>query len=178
MATRYHFITRIELTSPIDDIWATLARSESWIDWWRWLRDVEVLNEGDSEGVGRRVRQTVSSPLRYRLTYVGFITRVSSRELSRFEAEGDLEGQGQFRIEATENGTALITFDWLVETPKEWMNLIAPLARPVFVWNHHRLMEDFAEDLSAATGGEVIDVANTSLDPDDEGFFKMPSFNA
>lgn len=175
MTTRYHFITTIELTSSIDEVWETLARSESWIDWWRWLKEVEVLNEGDSEGVGRRVRHTVSSPLRYRLTYVGFVTRVAERELSRFEAEGDLEGRGQFRIEATEEGTTLITFDWLVETPKEWMNLVAPLARPVFVWNHHRLMQDFAADLADATGGQLVDVSNQSLDPDDEGFFTMPS---
>lgn len=176
MATRYHFITRIELSSSTDEVWETLARSDEWADWWRWLRQVEVLNEGDSDGVGRRVRHTVSSPLRYRLTYVGFVTRVAERSLSRFEAEGDLEGHGQFRLEVTDTGTTLITFDWLVETPKAWMNLVAPLARPILVWNHHRLMEDFAEDLASATEGRLLRVTNESLNPDDEGFFKMPSF--
>jgi hypothetical protein len=178
MATRYHFITQIELSSSGDTVWETLARSEEWAEWWRWLRAVEVLNDGDSEGVGRRVRHKVSSPLRYRLTYVGFVTQVAERTLSRFEAEGDLEGRGQFRLETTDAGTTLITFDWLVETPKAWMNFLAPLARPIFVWNHHRLMEAFAEDLASTTGGRLLRVTNESLDPDDEGFFKMPSFKA
>lgn len=178
MANRYHFVTTIELTASPEEIWETLARSKEWADWWRWLKEVEVLNEGSPDGVGRRVRHIVSSPLRYRLTYVGFITRTNEPTMSRFEAEGDLEGRGQFRLDPADSSNTLITFDWLVETPKAWMNILAPVARPIFVWNHHRLMDDFAEDLAEATGGELVEVSNTSLDPDDDGFYKMPAFNA
>lgn len=176
VATRYHFTTRIELTSSPDQVWETLARSEEWIDWWRWLRSVEVLNEGNTQGIGHRVRHEVASPLGYRLRYIGLITRAVEPVMSRFEAEGDLEGRGQFEIEETDRDSTLITFHWLVETPKTWMNLLAPVARPIFVWNHHRLMRDFARDLAAACSAKLVDVHNESLDADDEGFFKMPAF--
>lgn len=178
MATRYHFITRIELTAGPSRVWEVLARSEEWIDWWRWLRDVEVLNEGNEEGIGHRVRHVVSSPLGYRLRYVGLITRAIEPLMSRFEAEGDLEGRGQFAIERTDQGSTLIVFHWLVETPKRWMNLLAPVARPIFVWNHHRLMGDFARDLAQACSAQLLNVDNESVDPGDEGFFKMPAFTA
>ena len=178
MATRYHFITRIELTATPSRIWEVLARSEEWIGWWRWLKEVEVLNEGNDKGIGRRVRHEVSSPLGYRLGYIGLITRAAEPVMSRFEAEGDLEGRGQFAIEKTDRDSTLIVFHWLVETPKTWMNLLAPVARPIFVWNHHRLMSDFARDLAEACSAELLDVENESLDPADEGFFKMPAFKS
>lgn len=178
VGTRYHFITHIELNAQPQAIWETLARSEQWIEWWHWLREVEVLNEGGSDGVGRRVRHVVSSPLRYRLTYFGLVTRAVEPVMSRFEAEGDLEGRGQFALEPTESGTTVLMFHWLVETPKPWMNVLAPLARPIFIWNHHRLMEDFGRDLAEALSVQLVEVSNQSLDPGDEGFFKMPSFRA
>lgn len=178
VARKYHFITRIEMTAEPERIWKVLARSESWIGWWRWLRSVEVIDEGGDDGTGHRVRHVVGSPLRYRLGYVGRVTNATEPFMSRFEAEGDLKGQGLFTLEHTNHGSTLLVFHWLVETPKPWMNLLAPLARPVFVWSHHRLMEDFAEDLADAVSADLIDVRNTSLRPRDLGFFEMPAFRA
>lgn len=175
MKARYHFSTHIELSTPPEEVWETLAASEGWGNWWRWLREVEVLDEGREDGVGRRVRHVVSSPLRYRLSYVGLVTRTVEPVMSRFEAEGDLEGRGQFWLETTESGTTVLTLQWLVQTPKTWMNLLAPVGRPIFAWSHHRLMEDFGEDLARVTSGELYRVENRSLDPDDESFFEMPS---
>ncbi len=94
--------------------------------------------------------------------------------MSRFQAEGDLEGIGQFALEETERDSTLITFHWLVETPKIWMNVLAPLARPLFVWNHHRLMDDFARDLANAMSAELIGVRNESVDRRDDRFNRIP----
>lgn len=174
MGTRYHFITRIELSADAPSVWETLARSEEWIDWWRWLERVEILDEGNDRGVGHKVLHEVTSPLRYRLRYVGLVTKAVEPVMSRFEAGGDLEGLGQFALEETARNATLITFHWLVETPKKWMNLLAPLARPLFVWNHHRLMEDFAADLAGTLSSDLISVENESRDPDDPGFFEIP----
>ena len=33
-----------------------------------------------------------------------------------------------------------VRYDWKVETTKRWMNLIAPIARPLFSWNHDVVM--------------------------------------
>ena len=175
LATRYHFITLIELAARPRNIWETLAMSEDWVDWWRWLEEAEVLETGDPSGVGHRVRHRVSSPLRYRLTYEGEVTRAEENVMSRFEANGDLRGLGQFSLAETSPGATLITFHWLVETPKPWMNLLAPLARPLFIWNHHRLMEDFAKDLADAVSAELISVDNESVDRREENFYRIPA---
>lgn len=174
MGTRYHFITWIELAAGPRPIWETLARSEDWVEWWRWLKEAEVLDQGDAAGTGHLVRHQVSSPLRYRLTYVGRVTVAEEPVMSRFQAEGDLEGIGQFALEETERDSTLITFHWLVETPKIWMNVLAPLARPLFVWNHHRLMDDFARDLANAMSAELIGVRNESVDRRDDRFNRIP----
>ena len=31
-------------------------------------------------------------------------------------------------------------YDWIVEVTKPWMRLSAPLLRPVFAWNHGKVM--------------------------------------
>jgi hypothetical protein len=33
-------------------------------------------------------------------------------------------------------GGTLVRYDWQVEATKGWMRLLAPLARPMFAWNH------------------------------------------
>lgn len=175
LATRYHFITSIELAARPHQIWETLAKSEDWVDWWRWLQEAEVLETGDPAGIGHRVRHQVSSPLRYRLTYEGEVTHAEEDVASRFRADGDLRGLGQFSLKAMSQTSTLITFHWLVETPKRWMNLLAPLARPLFVWNHHRLMEDFAKDLADALPADLLGVRNESVDRRDERFHRIPA---
>lgn len=175
MARKYHFITTFALDAPPGAVWETLARSEEWILWWRWLREVEVLDEGSPSGTGHRVRHRVTSPLGYRLGYVGKVTDAVENVMSRFEAEGDLEGVGQFALEEAEQGQTLVTFHWLVETPKVWMNVLAPIARPLFVWNHHRLMEDFATDLAGAMSARLVTVRNESVDGDDDRFYRLPA---
>lgn len=175
MASKYHFITWIELGATSQQIWDTLAKSEDWVSWWRWLEHAEVLDPGNANGVGHRVRHRVTSPLRYRLTYVGSVTVAEEALMSRFEAVGDLEGVGQFALEPAGSESTLITFHWLVETPKPWMNLLAPLARPLFVWSHHRLMYDFARDLAGALSAGLIGVHNESVARSDDRFFEIPS---
>lgn len=177
MAARYHFITEIELVADPRDVWDALARSEDWPGWWKWLEFVEVIDEGGRDGVGRRVRNVVASPLLYRLSYEGEVTRVGEPYRARFEAVGDLEGVGQFEIDSG-GGSTVVTFDWLVTTPRWWMNLLAPIARPLFAWSHHRLMDDFGVGLAQASGGTLLDVTNHSLDPREPGFFELPPWTS
>ena len=32
-------------------------------------------------------------------------------------------------------------YDWIVELTKPWMRSLAPILRPVFAWNHNKVME-------------------------------------
>ena len=55
-------------------------------------------------------------------------------------AFGELEGVGIW-IFNHENGVTHVQYDWQVKTTKAWMNLFAPIARPIFAWNHDKVME-------------------------------------
>lgn len=168
MSDGYHFVTSIELEAPVHQVWDALADSGTWPNWWRWLRRAEVLESGAENGLGRRVRNKIVSPLLYRLTYDGLVTTVEEPRFVEFEASGDLVGTGRFTLQPTRSGGSMLDFDWVVDTPKPWMRAIAPIARPIFVRSHHRLMEDFAIGLSRHLGTGLISVVNRHIDPEGE----------
>ena len=54
-------------------------------------------------------------------------------------------------------------YEWDVGTKRRWMNLLAPIARPIFAWNHDYVMRNGAQGLArlldarllTASGGTV-----------------------
>jgi hypothetical protein len=54
-------------------------------------------------------------------------------------ARGELTGEGRWRLFRGSEGT-LVRYEWDVSTTGVWMNLLAPLARPAFAWNHDVVM--------------------------------------
>ena len=47
-------------------------------------------------------------------------------------------------------------FEWRVRTTRRWMNVLAPIARPVFRWNHDRLMRAGGRGLARRLGVEFL----------------------
>ncbi len=43
-------------------------------------------------------------------------------------------------------------YEWNVKTTKAWMNLLAPIAGPVFRWNHDTIMRWGEEGLKMRLG--------------------------
>lgn len=175
LGARYHFITSFTVAAGPEAVWSVLEEAEDWPAWWSWLRRVELLSSGDENGLGAVIRNRVSTPLGYRLTYDGATRRSIRPRLVEFETTGDLVGRGQFLLEPNGDGSTTLVFNWLVETPLWWMNLITPLARPVFAWNHHRIMSDFAEGVGSVIDAHVTGIDNVALRPGDPGFWVMPS---
>jgi hypothetical protein len=62
-------------------------------------------------------------------------------------ATGELDGVGRWTL-TPDDGRTLVRYDWDVRTTRWWMNLAAPVARPVFTWNHDALMREAAEGLA------------------------------
>ena len=175
MGARYHFVTSFNVHSPREAVWRVLEDAEAWPDWWRWLERIELIREGDNKGIGTIIRSRVTTPLRYRLTYDGTTRRSNPPDLIEFDATGDLVGRGQFRLHETGGSHTKVVFTWMVETPKWWMNAVAPIARPMFTWNHHRLMEDFAIGIGSVLGVPVTGVENRRLRPDQTGYGVFPA---
>lgn len=163
MTTRYRFVTEFELSSSPAAVEETLRDVGTWSVWWRWARRIDPLTP-EHGVVGARYRNRIATPLFYGFTYDTEVVEVTD-DLIRLNVSGDLEGTGLFRFRGTDSGGSFLSFEWWVDTRKQWMNLLAPFARPIFTWNHRRLMADFGEGLGRASGGELIATRHVSITP-------------
>src|SRR3954451_3888498 len=96
-------------------------------------------------------RYTWRSRLPYTLEFDVRTTRVDRPFLVEGTAQGELAGVGRWRLFEGGGATA-VTYEWLVDTTARWMNVLAPLARPVFAWNHDLVMRNGGEGLAARLG--------------------------
>lgn len=99
----------------------------------------ERLTEGDERGVGQVGRYVWRSAIPYPVEFWIRTTRVDRPRLLEGSASGGLEGTGRWRF-FEQDGTTAVLYEWNVTTTKRWMNAIAPLARPIFEWNHDWVM--------------------------------------
>ena len=172
--TRYHLVSEFVITSQREAVWEALLAIREWPSWWRWSKRMDVVREAPAPGVGAIYRNHIRTPLLYGFTYSGEIVNADPPRLLELVSSGDLVGRARFDLSEGEDGATAITFTWLAETPKWWMNLMAPMSRPAFVWNHDHLMTDFGKGLARTSGGRLRSVRNRVLRPADAGFFQMP----
>ncbi len=136
----YNFVTRWRFGAPLEAVWDLVFRSEEWPAWWRGVERVEVLEEGDANHVGGVRRYTWKSKLPYRLSFDMRLVRVEPHAVIEGVAFGELTGRGLWTFSSGAGETTDVRYDWHVETTKPWMNLLAPLAKPIFKWNHNVVM--------------------------------------
>jgi hypothetical protein len=76
---------------------------------------------------------------------------VEKPHLMQGSAVGELTGTGRWRL-FHHDGTTAVTYEWDVRTTKSWMNALAPLARPIFEFNHDYVMRRGGEGLRNRVG--------------------------
>jgi hypothetical protein len=97
----------------------------------------------------------MQSALPYRLTFNVRTVRIERPRVIEVHADGELRGVGCWQLTSTPDGTH-VRYDWTVETTKPWMRLLAPVARPVFAWNHRVIMRWGLEGLRGRLGNRTI----------------------
>ena len=157
MAEYYEFVTIWRFDAPVEKVWEQVKDSERWSDWWRGVLKVEELKAGDHEGLGKIVRSTWKSKLPYTLEFDSEILRVEPMTTIEARAFGELEGTGLWTLTAEDANTTRVRYDWRVKTTKSWMNLIAPLARPFFKWNHDVIMNWGGEGLAKKLNCKLLE---------------------
>lgn len=176
MAARYHFLSEYTLTSDREAIWSALIAVREWPAWWRGLTRIDVVREATSDdGLGAIYRNHVRAPTGYGFAFSTETTEVDRLRRIDFVMSGEIVGRGRYLVADAPSGGTNVSYAQLVETPKWWMNLFAPLARAAFTWNHDKLMTDFGRGLAATSGGELTMVRHTALKPGAPGFYEMPA---
>src|SRR5215831_15887037 len=122
---------------------------------------VDELEPGAADGVGKHVHVLFRTRLPYTLGFDVRLTRVQPPSELESEAIGELEGTGRWTLTSADGGT-LVRYNWDVRTTRWWMNLLAPVARPAFSWNHGQLMSEMAESLARRLGADLAVPATPS----------------
>ena len=152
----YKFVTIWRVRAPIESVWNEIYHSLDWPTWWNGVEDVSEVSKGDENGVGSIHRYTWKSKLPYRLSFDMKTIRIEPPVLLEGVAFGELQGRGLWQL-STEGSETVVRYDWDVETTKRWMNLLSPIARPLFEWNHNVVMSWGAQGLAQRLGTTVVE---------------------
>lgn len=151
----YHFVSAWQIQAPIERVWEEIYHAERWPSWWTYVSGVEELEPGDADGVGKRLHLLFRTRLPYTLGFDVRVTTVQPPTKLDAEATGELEGTGRWTLTPADGGT-LVRYNWDIRTTRWWMNLLAPVARPAFSWNHHELMRTGGESLARRLGADLV----------------------
>lgn len=152
---RYRFLTTWLLDAPRRRAWDELRDAASWPEWWKGVERVEERDPGDEDGVGSRYAIAWRSRIPYALEFEFQVDEVEAPHRMAGRASGELEGTGVWRL-YEEAGLTVVIYAWDVATTKPWMNLLAPLARPAFAWNHDIVMRQGGEGLARRIGARLV----------------------
>jgi uncharacterized protein YndB with AHSA1/START domain len=159
MARSYNFLTTWLLEAERERVWDAIYASETWPRWWRGVIRADRLAEGDEHGIGQageyEWRSRIPYPVRFRIV----TTAVDRPHLLAGAASGNLEGTGTWRFFEERVGARPVTavvYAWDVRTTKRWMNLVAPVARPVFEWNHDYVMRAGGRGVAELLGCRLL----------------------
>ena len=137
----FDLVTDWALDAPPDEVWAVLRAVEAWPLWWRSVRRVETLAVGDAEGIGAVHRLVWQTALPYRLTITTEISAIEPGRRIEVRASGDVEGTGTWSLRPGAEGGTAVRYVWRVGVGKPWMRRLLPVLRPVFAWNHDKVMQ-------------------------------------
>jgi hypothetical protein len=147
LSNRYSFVTRWRVEGTPEEVFDLISRSVDYPRWWPsvWLR-VEVLEPGDEQGVGRRVRVLSKGFLPYRLRWTATTTEVERPRHLALRATGDFEGTGRWEI-TEHGGQTEAEYYWSIEANKPLLRYLSFMLRPLFEANHRWAMARGGESL-------------------------------
>lgn len=152
-STYFDLVTDWHVDAPVERVWSVLTDPASWPAWWRYVREVHTLHEGDAEGLGSVRRFVWATRLPYRLVIEVEAVEVQRPSRLRGRSRGQLAGEGLWTLQAAPGGGTRVTYVWRVELTRPWMRRCAPLLAPVFRWNHHAVMRAGEAGLRRHLGG-------------------------
>lgn len=159
----YQFESEWVLTADIDAVFELLMHPEDFSNWWPSVKKSRLIEQGDQNGVGKRAGYYLKSPLLYSMRFDARTTEVSRPHRIHGLVRGDLVGTGTYTLEKVAQGTK-VSFSWHVSTTRTWMNFVAPVAKPLFVWAHHSVMREGCEAMARHMGARLVSTKTHLVD--------------
>jgi len=91
----------------------------------------------------------------YELEFDFEVERTDAPREMQGRATGALTGTGHWRL-FEQAGVSAVLYEWNVHTSKRWMNLLGPVARPVFEYNHDVVMRWGGQGLAGRLGCNLL----------------------
>lgn len=151
----YKFLTVWKFDTPLQKIFDVVHDTDTYHLWWRGQGKVERIKGGNAMGVGAVRKFRTRSVLPYTLTYTGTVLEVEPYTKVVGTVEGELEGMGTWYFDY-DGHTSTVKYQWIVKTNSRMMNVLTPVMRRVFEWNHNVVMRWGGEGLAKYIGCNLI----------------------
>ena len=135
MPAPFYYDHRFEFPVSPETFWATISRTDSYPQWWSWLRKFE----SDGMHDGGHTECVIQAPLPYALRVAIDVERVVPPERVETRVTGDLEGPARLEVTPIPSGCAA-RLVWLLDMREPRLRRFGRVARPVLGWAHDRLI--------------------------------------
>lgn len=151
----YRLLTTWRIEAPLELVYAAIQNSLCWPDWWSSVKKVKQVAAGDANGIDSVWRYTWRGRLPYRVVFEVSPTRIEDLVTIEGTTRGDLEGTGGWYF-SRQSTVSIVRCEWHVRSTRWWMNLLAPIARPIFTRNHALVMKQGGDGLARLLGATLI----------------------
>jgi len=139
-APEFRFLSQWRVIGTVGEVAAVLGDVREFARWWPSVYlDVDELEPGDEQGVGKRLRLRTKGWLPYTLHWDLRIPEKSHPHGFTIESEGDLVGRGEWTFEQAGAWT-IATYAWRVRAEKPLLRALAPLFASALAANHRWAM--------------------------------------
>ena len=140
-ANEYAFLTHWRVNAPVELVYDILQDGKEYVRWWPDVYlDAQHIPSGNANGIGDQVVLLTKGWLPYRLRWTATAMQRERPHTIAISAAGDFVGQGIWNLQ--QDGTVCdIKFDWRLRADKPLLQLLSPLFKPIFKWNHKWAMD-------------------------------------
>lgn len=158
----YHLLTIWRIEAPLENVYAAIENSMCWPDWWPSVRKVEQVADGGVDGIDNVRRYAWQGKLPYRVVFDVRATRIERNVAIEGTAEGDLAGVGRWKF-SRQGAVSVVQYEWHVRSTRWWMNIVAPLARSIFIRNHAQIMTQGGKALARLLKAPLVGQEHADL---------------
>lgn len=164
----YHFVSHWRVYGSVEEVSSIIiANGQELPLWWpSSYFDAEELKHGDETGLGHVFTVRARGWLPYSLELKFTALEIERPNHAIVGVTGDLTGTGEWTFEQ-DGDMVNVTFDWLVTMVRPSLRRLAPVLRPLFMWNHDWIMVQGERSLA-------LEVLRRSTPPEDRAAIPPP----